>query len=152
MSIRQRHYTNPPVRNASRIIEFVTDRKIPRLSLWCVIHFAVFSAAALSVLCFFFSSFHILLYFLLFNLPSVIGLILRKILVCRGGGHVASTEREAITGGLGRAVTWVKFIPSHLSFILKSNSENCIKIRWFLRKLQTKISWFLFYGCRCIRV
>ena len=43
----------------------------------------------------------------------------------------------------------MKFIPSHVSFILKSNSENCIKIRWFLTKLQTKLSWLLFYGPRC---
>ena len=32
----------------------------------------------------------------------------------------------------------------HMSFIVKSTSENCIKIRWFLAKLQTKISWLLF--------
>ena len=38
----------------------------------------------------------------------------------------------------------MKFIPSHVSFILKSNSENCIIIRWFLTKLQTTISWLLF--------
>jgi len=36
----------------------------------------------------------------------------------------------------------VKFTPSHASFISKSNSENYIEneIRWFLTKLQTKIS------------
>jgi len=38
---------------------------------------------------------------------------------------------------------------SHVLFISKSNSENCIKIRLFLAKLQTKISWLLFYGQRC---
>ena len=38
----------------------------------------------------------------------------------------------------------MKFICPHVSFILKSKSENCIKIRWFLRKLQTKTSWLLF--------
>jgi len=37
----------------------------------------------------------------------------------------------------------VKFIPSHVPFISKSNSENCIKISWFLTKLRTKISWLL---------
>jgi len=44
-----------------------------------------------------------------------------------------------------------KFIPSYVSFILKSHSENCIKIkiRWFLTKLQTKISWLLCYGLQC---
>ena len=36
------------------------------------------------------------------------------------------------------------FIPSHVWFISKSNSENCIEIRYFLTKLQTKISWLLF--------
>ena len=45
---------------------------------------------------------------------------------------------------------WVKFIPSHVSFISKSNSENYIEIRWFLTKLQTKISWLLFHGPWCI--
>jgi len=38
----------------------------------------------------------------------------------------------------------VKVIPSHVSFISKSNSENYIEVRWFLTKLQTKISWLLF--------
>jgi len=38
----------------------------------------------------------------------------------------------------------VKFIPSHVPFSLKSNSGNCIKIRRFLTKLQTKITWILF--------
>jgi len=37
----------------------------------------------------------------------------------------------------------------HVSFILESDSENYIKIREFLTKLQTKISWLLFYGPRC---
>jgi len=31
-----------------------------------------------------------------------------------------------------------------MSFILKSNSENCIKIHSFLTKLQIKLSWLLF--------
>jgi len=31
-----------------------------------------------------------------------------------------------------------------LNVISKSTSENCIKIRWFLTKLETKISWLLF--------
>jgi len=43
----------------------------------------------------------------------------------------------------------VKFIPSHVSFISKSNSENYIEIDSFLTKLQTKISWLLFYGPLC---
>jgi len=43
----------------------------------------------------------------------------------------------------------VKFIRSHVSFIVNSNSENCIKIRWLFTKLQTKISWLRFYGSRC---
>jgi len=30
------------------------------------------------------------------------------------------------------------------------NSENCIKLSWFLMKLQTKLSWLLFYGPQCI--
>jgi len=38
-------------------------------------------------------------------------------------------------------VKWVKFILPHVPFISNSNSENCIKIRWCLTKLQTKISW-----------
>ena len=46
-----------------------------------------------------------------------------------------------------RVATWirwgVKFIPPHVLFIAKSNSENCIKIRWFFTKLRTKISWLL---------
>jgi len=46
-------------------------------------------------------------------------------------------------------VRWVKFIPSHVSFISKSNIGNCIKIRWFWTKLQTKISWFHAHA-RCI--
>ena len=37
----------------------------------------------------------------------------------------------------------VKFILSHVPFILKTNSKNCIKVDWFLTKLQSKISWFL---------
>jgi len=41
------------------------------------------------------------------------------------------------------------FVPSHVLFIWKSNSENYIEIHWFLL-LQTKISWLLFYGPRCI--
>jgi len=47
---------------------------------------------------------------------------------------------------------WVKFILSQVSFISKSNSENCINICWFLTKSQTKISWLLFYSpwCTCI--
>jgi len=40
---------------------------------------------------------------------------------------------------------WVKFIPSHVPFILKSNSDNCIKIPWFLTKLHTKLSWLLLW-------
>ena len=43
----------------------------------------------------------------------------------------------------------MKFITSHVSFIVNSNSENCIKICWFFRKLETKISWLRFYGSRC---
>jgi len=44
----------------------------------------------------------------------------------------------------------MKFIPSHVSFIDKSNTENCIKIRCVLTKLQTKISWLLFMAhCVC---
>jgi len=39
---------------------------------------------------------------------------------------------------------------SHVSFIVNSNSENCIKIRWFFTKLHTKISWLHFCGSRCI--
>jgi len=38
----------------------------------------------------------------------------------------------------------VKFILAQVSFIAKSNSENYIKIRLFLTKLQQKISWLLF--------
>ena len=37
------------------------------------------------------------------------------------------------------------FIPSHVSFIVNSNSENCIKIRWFFTKLHPKISWLRFF-------
>jgi len=37
-----------------------------------------------------------------------------------------------------------KFTPAHVSFTAKSNSENYIKIRWFLTKLQRKICWLLF--------
>jgi len=38
-------------------------------------------------------------------------------------------------------------IPSHVSFISKSNSENCIEIRWFLMKLQTKyVGWPTVYN------
>ena len=44
----------------------------------------------------------------------------------------------------------MQFRPSHVSFVAKSNSENFIKIRWFLTKLQRKISWLLFYGPQCI--
>ena len=44
---------------------------------------------------------------------------------------------------------WVKLILSHVSFICKSNTENRIKIRWFLTTLQIKISWLLFYGPQC---
>jgi len=36
------------------------------------------------------------------------------------------------------------FIPAHLPFIAKSNSENYIQICCFLTKLQRKISWLLF--------
>jgi len=38
----------------------------------------------------------------------------------------------------------MKFILSHVPFISKSISENCIKIHCFLTNLQTKISWLLF--------
>jgi len=38
---------------------------------------------------------------------------------------------------------------SHVSFVCNSNSESCIKIHWFLTKLQRKISWLLFYGSWC---
>jgi len=44
----------------------------------------------------------------------------------------------------------VKFILLYVLFIYKSNSENSIDICWFLTKLQTEISWLLFYGPRCI--
>jgi len=37
----------------------------------------------------------------------------------------------------------------HVSFIINSHNENCIKIRWFFTKLETKISWLRFYGSRC---
>jgi len=47
-------------------------------------------------------------------------------------------------------VRWVKFIPSHVTFIANSKSEICIKIRWFFTKLQIKIRWLRFYGSRCI--
>jgi len=40
----------------------------------------------------------------------------------------------------------MRLIPSHVSFILKSNGENCIKIRWFLTKLLTKISWLFLWS------
>ena len=43
----------------------------------------------------------------------------------------------------------MKFIPSHVSFIVNSNSDNCIKICSFFTKLQTKISWLHFYGSQC---
>jgi len=46
----------------------------------------------------------------------------------------------------------VKFTASHVLFISKSNSGNYIEIRWFLMKLQTKISWLHFYGTRCIKL
>jgi len=39
---------------------------------------------------------------------------------------------------------WVKFMPAHVPFIVKSNRENYSKIRWFLTKLQRKISRLLF--------
>ena len=42
----------------------------------------------------------------------------------------------------------MKFIPSHVSFICKSNSGNCIQISGFLTKLPTN-NWLLFYGPRC---
>jgi len=38
----------------------------------------------------------------------------------------------------------MKFIPAHVSFIVKSNSENYIKIRCCLTKLHRKINWPLF--------
>jgi len=38
---------------------------------------------------------------------------------------------------------------SHVPFIYKSNSENCIQICGFLTKLPTKTSWLLFYGPPC---
>jgi len=38
----------------------------------------------------------------------------------------------------------VKFIPSHVQFFSKSNSENGIKTCHYLTKLQTKPSWLLF--------
>jgi len=38
----------------------------------------------------------------------------------------------------------VKFTPSRVSFITKSNSENFIKIRWFFMKLHIKMSWLHF--------
>jgi len=43
----------------------------------------------------------------------------------------------------------VRFILSYVSFISKSTSENCIEFRWSLTKLQSKISWLLFYGPWC---
>jgi len=43
----------------------------------------------------------------------------------------------------------MKFIPSHVQFFSKSNSENGIKICYYLTKLQTKLSWLLFYGSQC---
>jgi len=39
----------------------------------------------------------------------------------------------------------MQFIPAHVPFIVKSNSENYIKIRWFLIKLQRKISWLFLW-------
>ena len=39
---------------------------------------------------------------------------------------------------------------SYVSFIMKSNSENCVKIHCFFTKLQTKISWLIFYGSQCV--
>ena len=43
----------------------------------------------------------------------------------------------------------MKFTPTRVLFITKSNSENCIEIRWFFTILQTKLSWLRFYGSRC---
>ena len=43
----------------------------------------------------------------------------------------------------------MKFIPSHVSFIVNYNSENCIKVRKFFTKLQTKKVGSVFYGSRC---
>jgi len=48
-------------------------------------------------------------------------------------------------GSVATLITWGgSCLVSHVPFISKSISENCIKIRWFLTKLQTKISWLLF--------
>jgi len=45
----------------------------------------------------------------------------------------------------GPCLLWPNGRPSQLLLnTCKSNSENCIKIRWFLTKLQTKIRWLLF--------
>jgi len=38
----------------------------------------------------------------------------------------------------------LKFIPAHVPFIAKSNSENYVKKPLILTKLRIKISWLLF--------
>jgi len=43
----------------------------------------------------------------------------------------------------------VKFIPSHVQFFSKSNSENVIKS---MTKLLTKLSWFLFMAHGVLRI
>jgi len=46
------------------------------------------------------------------------------------------------TGSVATLIRWGGWSSyRHVSFIVNSNSENCIKIRWFFTKLQTKISW-----------
>ena len=40
---------------------------------------------------------------------------------------------------------WVRFIPSHVLFIVNSNSENVIKIRWFFHEVTDKNKLALFF-------
>jgi len=64
--------------------------------------------------------------------------------------HAFSVYRVS-QGSVATLIRWGGWsIHLHVSFICKSNSGNCIKIRWFLTKLQKKISWLLFYGPQCI--
>ena len=51
-------------------------------------------------------------------------------------------------GSVATLIRWGGWRLSRVAFICMSNSENCIKIHWFLRKLQKKISWFFCY-CPC---
>jgi len=43
------------------------------------------------------------------------------------------------------AVARIRIDFHKVAFILKSNTEDCINVHWFLTKLQTNISWFLFF-------